>query len=143
VDPRTYLEVAHDLAGMGGTGHLRSAVSRAYYAVFHAASEASRRLGASSTHSHDAIGDRFQTSDDPEISAIGQRFLSLKSARHRADYKLRPPADVEDAEIVAVTLSEARELFDVFQSLPVGARRGAAERAVRAYENRVRGPGPG
>jgi len=115
------------------------AVSRAYYAVYHAAAVASRRLGASSSHSHEEIGNRFQTSDDPEISSIGQRFLDLKSARHRADNKLRQPVDVEDAAFVALQLREARELFGVFQDLPTGGRRDAAQRAVRSYDARSRG----
>jgi hypothetical protein len=139
VEPQVFLEVADDLARLGGPGHLRSAVSRAYYAVYHASTMASRQLGASPAHSHDEIGNRFQTSDDPVISSIGQRFLDLKSARQRADYKLRRPVDVEDAAFVTVQLREARELLAVFGDLPTGGRREAAQRAVRAYDARARG----
>ena len=137
--PEAYLDVADDLARSGGPAHLRSAVSRAYYAVYHVASEASIRLGAPRSHSHDVIGDRFQTSGDPDISALGQRFLNLKSARHHADYKLYLPGDVEEPSKVAVHLREARDLVAVFSDLPTGALRQAAERAIGAYEERYRG----
>lgn len=39
--PEVFLDVADELAHLGGPGRLRSAVSRAYYAVFQVASEAS------------------------------------------------------------------------------------------------------
>lgn len=137
--PEVYLDVADELAREGGAGRLRSAVSRAYYAVFHVASNASAALGAPRSNSHDVIGDRFQTSEDPEISELGQRFLNLKSARHHADYKLTRPGDVEEPSTVAVHLREARDLVAVFGDLPTGALREAAERAIRAYEARYWG----
>lgn len=68
-----------------------------------------------------------------------QRFLDLKTARHRADYRWTLLADVEDPSSVAVHLREARELAAAFRDLPVGALSDAAAEAVRAYEARGRG----
>jgi hypothetical protein len=96
-------------------------------------------LGAPRTSSHDVIGDRFQTSGDPEVSELGQRFLNLKTARHRADYKLSTPSDVEDFSSVTVHLREARDLVATFRALPVGGLGDAAAAAIRAYEARSRG----
>ena len=141
--PESFLDVADELAQAGGPSRLRSAVSRAYYAVFHVASEASAELGAPRSNSHDVIGDRFQTSEDPGISALGQRFLNLKSAQHHADYKLYLPGDVEEPPKVAIHLREARDLVAVFSDLPTGALRQAAERAIGAYEEGYRGRGAG
>jgi uncharacterized protein (UPF0332 family) len=137
--PESFLDVADELAQAGGPSRLRSAVSRAYYAVFHVASEASAKLGAARSNSHDVIGDRFQTSDDPEISELGQRFLNLKTARQHADYRISRPGSVEEPSSVMVHLREARELVDVFGELPTGALREAARRAILAYEGRSRG----
>lgn len=108
--PEVFLDVADELAHLGGPGRLRSAISRAYYAVFHVASGASATLGAPRSNSHDVIGDRFQTSDDPEISEIGQRFLDLKAARHRADDRMSRPQGVEEPSSVMFHLREARAL---------------------------------
>ncbi len=85
------------------------------------------------------IGDRFQTSDDPEISALGQRFLNLEAARHHADYKISRHGGVEEPSSVMVHLREARDLVDVFGDLPTGALREAAKRAILVYEGRSRG----
>ena len=137
--PEVFLDVADELAHLGGPGHLRSAVSRAYYAVFHVASDASAALGAPRANSHDVIGDRFQTSDDPEISEIGQRFLDLKAARHRADYRLSQSQGVEDSSSVMVHLREARDLVGMFGELPTGALKEAATRAILTYEGWSRG----
>ena len=134
-----FLEVADELARTGGPGRLRSAVSRAYYAVFHVASEASAMLGAPRSNSHEVIGDRFQTSDHPEISELGQRFLNLKATRQHADYKISKPGGVEEPSSVMVHLREAHDLVVVFRDLPTGALEEAAKQAILAYEARSRG----
>ena len=127
------------MAHTGGPGRLRSAVSRAYYAVFHVASEASAKLGAPRSNSHEVIGDRFQTSDDPGISELGQRLLNLKAARHHADYEISGLGGVEEPSSVMVHLREAHDLVVVFRDLPTGALEEAAKQAILAYEARSRG----
>ena len=137
--PQAYLDVAEELARTGGAARLRSAVSRAYYAVYHLATQATAELGGPArSSSHDVIGDRYLVSQDPDVSALGQRFLNLKAARHRADYKLADGADVDEPVSVAALMHEARELAGAFADLPRGALREAAAGAVVAYERMYR-----
>jgi uncharacterized protein (UPF0332 family) len=138
--PEAFLDVATDLAGASDAPRLRSAVSRAYYAVFHVATRTTASLGGPKrSGSHEILGERFQSSRDPEVSALGQRFLDLKAARHRADYQLRDSDDVEDPTSVSALVREARSLVEAFSALPRGGRREAAERAIEAYERTYRG----
>lgn len=137
--PEAFLDVADELAE-GQAPRLRSAVSRAYYAVYHVASRATYDLGGPSrSSSHDLVGNRFQSSSDPDISELGQRFLNLKAARHRADYKLADGMDVENLATVGVLVREARVLVHAFEHLPHGDLRGAAVEAIAAYEKMYRG----
>lgn len=138
--PEAYLDVADELMGAGGAARLRSAVSRAYYAVFHVATQATVALGGPARSSdHELTGARFQSSADPVISELGQRFLNLKTARHRADYRLAGGADVEDPVAVAALVREARELAEAFKELPRGPLREAAAGAISEYERMYRG----
>jgi len=139
VRPEAFLEVADELA-VGDAPRLRSAVSRAYYAVFHVASRATVELGGPArSSSHDLVGNRFQSSGDPAVSELGQRFLNLKAARHRADYTLADGLDVDDQATVATLVREARGLVAAFAHLPRGDLRGAAAGAIAAYERMLRG----
>ncbi len=132
--PEAFLDVADELA-VGDAPRLRSAVSRAYYAVYHVASRATHDLGGPArSSSHDLVGNRFQSSSDPAVSALGQRFLNLKAARNRADYTLDDGLDVESQSTVEVLVREAHGLLEAFEQLPHGDLRLAAEEAIEAYE---------
>ncbi len=131
--------MADELGASAEPAHLRSAVSRAYYAVYHAAVVAVENLGGMRLSSHDAVGDGFQTSVDPEVSELGQHLLDIKSSRHEADYKLARPGIVENGASVQVLSRESRALFATFADLPSGPSRAAAVSAIRTYDGRTLG----
>lgn len=117
---------------------LRSAVSRAYYAVFHVTKGLQESLGAERVNSHTAIGERFQNSPEPTISNLGERYLSLMTRRLHADYYLggRHAVDIENPETVRGLVDEARALASEMATVASGELRAAAEAAVHEDDNR-------
>jgi uncharacterized protein (UPF0332 family) len=93
-------------AALVEAGYPTQAVSRAYYAVFHAAQTALAAVGqARSRHAGviSAFG-QYVARDDGLDGAHGRTLHELFDARNRADYQDQP-ASAEDAE---TALTEAR-----------------------------------
>ena len=129
-----FLEVAEALRFIERPAARRSAVSRAYYAVFHVATHAQRRLGARRSSSHDVVGLRFQASPEGAVRAIGDVFLGLKARRVESDYRLSSPSVVEDGETVVAIVDDARQLCVVLERLPAGPLARPAAVGIRAFD---------
>ena len=132
--PDEFLEVADKLRVIDTSAALRSAVSRAYYAVFHAATVAQLKLGARRTRSHDVLGSRLQASPDSAVRLLGDRFLSLKARRVESDYRIGSPTDVEHPATVGALVDEARELLSMLADLPTSERANAAAVGIRIFD---------
>jgi uncharacterized protein (UPF0332 family) len=81
-------------------GHLETAVSRAYYAVFHAA-EAALRLEGEEPRTHQGVKNLFglllvKTGKVPRH--LGRILGELKNDREEGDYSLFPTLAADDAE---------------------------------------------
>jgi uncharacterized protein (UPF0332 family) len=99
----------------------RSAISRAYYGVFHLASAFLGDLGFQLGGRHDAVWKYLQISNHPRAVEVGNRLSSLYTQRRRADYQLEdskwgehPHATrwVEQAEAIAKVLAECEAIKD-------------------------------
>jgi hypothetical protein len=134
VQAAEFLELAEVLRFVERPAARRSAVSRAYYAVFHVATRAQRRLGARRSSSHDVVGLRFQASPEGAVRAIGDAFLGLKARRVESDYRLRSPAVVEDGDTVVAIVDDARQLCLVLADLPAGPLARAAAVGIRSFD---------
>jgi uncharacterized protein (UPF0332 family) len=66
----------------------RSAISRAYYGVFHLATAFLASLGFQPGGRHDALWKYLQISNHPRAAEVGNRLSSLYTQRRRADYQL-------------------------------------------------------
>jgi hypothetical protein len=107
-DWRSYLDVAKSLATAADEASQRSAVSRAYYAVYHVALERAAAHGVrveltGKETAHEACWMAFQTK--PAVAGIGTRGAGLKVARHKADYRIVPGANWPKEATGAVTLA--------------------------------------
>lgn len=109
---------------------LRSAVSRAYYAAFHAAEDYLQKSGkypstsgnnAPAVGSHNRVVNAFVgNASNPTWVNIGRRLRRLKDARHWADYNAwdwGAGADFKDLKAVAAKLKDAEEIFKLLESL--------------------------
>jgi uncharacterized protein (UPF0332 family) len=107
---------------------LRSAISRAYYAAFHAACDYLQQAGKYPTEqeikmsrkgTHQIIIDVFIANPaHPEWDEIGQRLNLLKSDRHRADYiDFSPKHAFRKVDSVKAIVDEAEEIIGLIVSL--------------------------
>ena len=86
-----YLEVAEHLVARDGEGYWRSAVSRAYYAVFCATRDAlEERRGVRFPQTGDAHGEvvrALRGDRATSVSDMGRGLDRLRRLRNRADYR--------------------------------------------------------
>ena len=94
---------------------LRTAVSRAYYAVHHVArafvEEAGVRLKRSG-EAHADVWNHLANSGDVQIDRLGYTLSELHSNRIDADYLLHIRA-VEDSNTAAALVTDARALVEI------------------------------
>lgn len=86
-----YLRLAQQLGGLADDAANRSAVSRAYYSAFHAASLSvkSNKISTNPKYERDRhlrIWNIYMDSANKECRRIGNRGQRLKAERHYADY---------------------------------------------------------
>lgn len=121
-----FLRLADDLATRSDEASLRSALSRAYYYVFHLARKRVLRNGfvfRRDEGSHVQVWRNFSSSPDLECVKLAQIAERLKENRRRADYdNLFPRID----DYIAVALEDARDfavrLLKIDPSLPSPTR---------------------
>jgi uncharacterized protein (UPF0332 family) len=111
---RDFLDTARHLSGRNGEADRRSAVSRAYYAVFHASRDlltALRFQTPRADKAHNYLYVRLNNCGERRVEDAAFRLDNLRGARNQADYDVhRPlppnaPADaIADAEIILQTL---------------------------------------
>lgn len=88
---------------------LRTCVSRAYYASFHAAtqyleSKKEYELKGSNEGSHKKVIELLQGDEDSKIRLVGENLYLLRNARTRVDYRLT----CRELETIQLTKNEAR-----------------------------------
>lgn len=90
MQPRLFLKLADELAKAGGPAECRSAISRAYYAVFNAADLFLDSMGIVRPKGeyHIAVQRRLLGSNDAALVKLGSTLGDLHQERIYADYHL-------------------------------------------------------
>src|SRR5438105_181282 len=94
MNPEEFLELASEWVDGEREGEWRSAVSRAYYAAFHVASQLLTQAGFAvpdSERAHAYLWRRRANSGHPDVQRAGNDFAFLRSMRNRADYDMNRP----------------------------------------------------
>jgi uncharacterized protein (UPF0332 family) len=84
-----YLILADELAKRPEESALRSALSRAYYYVYHLALQRAQANGftiSSDEGTHKQLWRNFNGSPEPDCRKLGEIAMRLKEKRERADY---------------------------------------------------------
>ena len=113
-----YFRLAHELGGREDEASLRSAISRAYYCVYHLAlarAEANTYKPLPGESTHLQLWRVFSGSPEPDCQKLAIIAARLKEKRERADYE-RYHARI--AEEVPVLLADAREFAALLGRLP-------------------------
>jgi uncharacterized protein (UPF0332 family) len=110
MSPGDFLALAIRLSREAGEAEKRSAVSRAYYGVFHVARallEACDISCPESAEAHAKVSMCLQQSKDRDVVTAGSELKSLRTARNHADYRLSDRR-FTDAKFVAIQLGIAQ-----------------------------------
>ncbi|HEY8506037.1 MAG TPA: HEPN domain-containing protein [Gemmataceae bacterium] len=137
MNERDFLALASRLAAGSAEAEWRTAVSRAYYAAFHAARRLLSELGfrvPRADRAHSYLFLRLQNCGEPAVQQAGIALTHLRQTRNHADYDLhrsftQPSArdQVQISERILLSLDAAR--MD-----PVRTR---ITTAIRDYERNV------
>jgi hypothetical protein len=117
MNPDEFMMLAQRLAATSGEAERRSAISRAYYGLFHAA----RMIVANcevvtpeSAEAHSKICMCLQSSGHAPLLSAGQKLSSFRNIRNRADYQLSDRRFTSSA-FVAVQMSIAHEIDEAIR----------------------------
>lgn len=135
--PSDFLVLATELAARETESCWRSAVSRAYYAAFHACRDFLNDLGfviRQGDQAHAAVYRRLSNSNVAEINGIGTALMELRRLRNLADYELRRSF----ASVTAhKAVQDAQQLFDDLASPRDHSTRSLIAGNIRTYERDV------
>ena len=117
-----YLGLANELAKRTDEASLRSALSRAYYYVYHLALKRAqdndfKALAGEGTHSQ--LWRVFGTNPDPDCRKLAAIGVRLKEKRERADYSsVYPRVQEEIPEVLSDARDFATRLGNLHSRLP-------------------------
>jgi uncharacterized protein (UPF0332 family) len=136
---RDFLAVAIRLTAGREDGDWRSAVSRAYYAVFHTARSLLTELGFSvprEDRAHKYLSFRLMNATVGQTARAGNDLDNLRTERNRADYDLGSHFDAADA---GQSVKVAERAILILEALRQEPDRTALTDAIRVYERDVLG----
>jgi uncharacterized protein (UPF0332 family) len=114
-----FLTLAEDLANRGDEASLRSALSRAYYYVYHLAlnrAERNQFKAQSGEGTHTQLWRLYRLNPDPDCKKLAEIAARIKEKRERADYNSSYARIDED---VPGMLADARDFAIRLARLPV------------------------
>ncbi len=109
MNPGDFISVAEELAKGKREAHRRSAISRAYYAVFHEAKQALQtkrnEYVPKNSNAHAHVQTWLINQQDNTLSALGSDIGNLHSQRLRADYNIDELIIDKNDEMLALSLA--------------------------------------
>src|SRR5687768_16433861 len=121
MDPREFYKLATQLAGEGGPAQLRTATSRAYYAVYNVSAVFLNEIVPLSKGpaAHGQVQKLLANCSDADVVAVGSDMGDLHPRRIDADYEM---ADVncENQKTVQATVAEAKGMIDAMDQAFTG-----------------------
>ncbi len=134
MNPRDFCKIARQLAGGNDPAQLRTAASRAYYAVFNVGVELigpivpiNRGPGG-----HGQIVRLLQACSDLDIRAAGSGLGTLHSRRIDADYEMGNRS-VENQKTIAASVVTAEELIDRLDTALAGTNSQAVMKSIQDF----------
>lgn len=111
-----FLALGERLAASDDEASRRTAISRAYYAAYHAAAAFARAAGMlPGGHTHQRVWDAFARDPDADRATVGAAGDGLRQRRQAADYRNPFPGEIgRDAE---AAIGEARGVIDLLKRI--------------------------
>lgn len=115
---------------------LRTAINRAYYAVYNVSVEILEEMGFSrntGTVTHKLVQNRLSNSGVPELVRVATQLSDLYSRRLQADYHLHK-RQVESQATAKALVYQADRMIDTIKKCCSGSRREEVMKAIRSWE---------
>jgi hypothetical protein len=142
MDPQEFLQLASELVRGSRAAELRTAISRAYYAVYNVSVEILAGMGFRIDRGPGGHGDvqkYLGNSRDPEVEKIGSQLVDLHGRRIRADYRL-DNKDIENQKTARALVEQAGRMIRTLDECRSEPRRAQIINAIRDWERKVSRP---
>lgn len=144
MDPRKFLELAQLLAsGTPQPERLRTATSRAYYAVYNLASQRLVEMGfpiSTGSSGHGEVRNKLSYSKDKDLQNVSSQLGDLQGFRISADYRMTN-TQAENPENVKAHVDQAKRMIDTMERSCSGPGRTKIIEAIKEGERLIRGGG--
>ncbi len=137
VSPRAFFDLATELLKRDSEASWRSAISRAYYSLFHECRTLLAKLGfvmRQSDQAHTSISRRLTQSGVARLLRLGQLLQEMKRVRNAADYDLTQALSQKVAYDEVDRIGASLQLLD--QKLDIQDQQRAIDN-IRRYERDV------
>ena len=137
MDPQEFQYLASRLAEHGAyPSEFRTAISRAYYSVFHFGLKLLNDMGfpiVKNANAHDQVYHHFNNCGDRDLIKVASKFINLRTKRNHADYELRRH-DVEAKENAKMLVMLAGRLIEIMGKSCNGENRKQIIKAIKNWK---------
>lgn len=139
MDPREFHILASELVNRKRAADIRTAISRAYYAVFNVGVGILVELGfkvSEGTGGHGEVRHRLSNSGDSELAKVGSQLGDLQSRRIHADYRLAQK-DIESQKVAEALVQLAGKMIRTLDECRSEPRRLQIIKSIRDWESKT------
>ena len=140
MDPREFQVLSSELVAGNRASELRTAISRAYYAVHNVGVEILTEFGfriSKSPSGHGEVWNHLSNSGDSEVVIVGSKLSDLHSRRIHADYRM-DKKDVEVQMTAKALVETASKMIQVLDGCRSRSRRDQMIKAIREWEGKIK-----
>ena len=136
MEPREFHILASTLVTEPKPAEIRTAVSRAYYAIFNMAEQFLINLGfrMPKNNVHVAVQHRLQNCGDSEIMNVGSKLTDLHHKRVQADYRLNEKS-IENQKTALTVIAQVDQMMELVENCLAEPRRQLIIAAIQKWEN--------
>lgn len=140
MNPDEFKYLASRLAEHGAfPAEFRTAISRAYYAVFHVGLNLLKEMDfniARNSSSHEEVTRHFNNSGDNDLIKAGSKINDLRTRRLHADYELNRK-DVEKKQNSKMLVQMSIRLIDTINKCCGGENRDNIIKSIQDWKHRL------
>jgi uncharacterized protein (UPF0332 family) len=134
--PDDFHHLSTELLTNGGPAHIRTAISRAYYAFFHVGAELLREMGftiRTNANGHVDVSARLSNTGDADVDHIGWSLDTLRGKRIDADYDIGD-RDIEGLKTASSLVEQTGEMILQLRALCKGPKREQLIESIKDWE---------
>jgi hypothetical protein len=143
MDPREFQTLAFTLVNGKTPAEIRTAISRAYYAIHNVGAEVLSRAGfriSEGPGGHGDVWNRLSNSGNSEVMKVGSQLSDLYTMRIHADYRLARK-DVENQKTAQGLVEQANRMIKILDGNCSGTKGTHIIKAIQEWEKKVYGGG--